>query len=183
MAAWPVSFQVASNELDHLFAEIDRKTAIITAFLNGHGIAAEEISNSQPTITDLFAQQWGDKQHIKFRYSGNASVTVYSKNIEAVRKARANLLGLGKQGVLVNGNYHGEIFMFTELSDIKPAMIEEATKNARAVAEKFAADSNSELGKIRSAHQGQFSIRDRDSTTPHIKTVRVVTTVEYYLSD
>jgi OsmC subfamily peroxiredoxin len=66
---------------------------------------------------------------------------------------------------------------------IKPEMIEEATKNARAVAEKFAADSDSRLGKIRSAQQGQFTIENRDSTTPHIKKVRVVSTVEYHLAD
>ena len=61
-------------------------------------------------------------------------------------------------------------------------MIEEATRNAREVAEKFAADSDSRLGKIRSARQGQFSISDRDSNNPHIKNVRVVSTLEYYLA-
>jgi hypothetical protein len=62
-------------------------------------------------------------------------------------------------------------------------MVEEATKQARVVAEKFAQDSKSVLGKIKSARQGQFSISDRDSNNPHIKKVRVVSTVEYYLSD
>ncbi len=62
-------------------------------------------------------------------------------------------------------------------------MIEEATKNARATAEKFASDSDSKLGKIKNANQGQFSIVDRDSNTPDIKRVRVVTTVDYYLED
>ena len=62
-------------------------------------------------------------------------------------------------------------------------MVQEATKNAREVAVKFAADSNSRLGKLKSASQGQFSIENRDSNTPHIKNVRVVTSVEYYLSD
>ena len=74
-------------------------------------------------------------------------------------------------------------FLFTGLNQIKPAMIEEATRNAREVAEKFAQDSSSKLGKIRTARQGQFSINDRDSTTAHIKKVRVVSTVEYYLAD
>lgn len=55
--------------------------------------------------------------------------------------------------------------------------------NARAVAEKFAEDSSSTLGKIKTARQGRFSISDRDSTTPYVKNVRVVSTVEYYLSD
>jgi hypothetical protein len=62
-------------------------------------------------------------------------------------------------------------------------MIEEATRKAREVAEKFARDSASRLGKIRSAQQGQFTISDRDDSTPYIKNVRVVSTVEYYLSD
>ena len=75
------------------------------------------------------------------------------------------------------------MFIFSKLNDLKPEMIEEATKNARAVAEKFAEDSKSRLGKIKSASQGQFSVEDRDSSTPHIKQVRVVSTVEYYLSD
>jgi len=62
-------------------------------------------------------------------------------------------------------------------------MVEEATRNARQVAEKFANDSHSKLGKIKRAIQGQFSIRNRDNNTPYIKKVRVVTTLEYYLSD
>ena len=64
---------------------------------------------------------------------------------------------------------------------MKPEMIEEATRNARAAAEKFAKDSDSSLGKIRNASQGQFSITNRDDNTPYIKTVRVVTTINYYL--
>jgi len=62
-------------------------------------------------------------------------------------------------------------------------MIQIATEQAREVAEKFASDSKSQLGKIKSARQGQFTIEDRDSNTPQIKNVRVVSTVEYYLSD
>jgi hypothetical protein len=95
------------------------------------------------------------------------------------------LVDLGKQGIAISGeNYQSKtVFEFTKLNDLKPVMIEEATKNARAVAEKFAQDSKSRLGKIKSASQGQFSIEDRDSGTHHIKKVRVVSTVEYYLSD
>ena len=62
-------------------------------------------------------------------------------------------------------------------------MIEEATRNAREAAEKFALDSGSELGKIKTATQGLFSINDRDQYTPYIKTVRVVTSVNYYLEN
>jgi hypothetical protein len=92
---------------------------------------------------------------------------------------------LGKQGIVFTaGNYQYQIeYIFMRLNEVKPEMIEEATRKAREVAEKFAKDSKSTLGKIRRAYQGQFSISARDKNTPHIKKVRVVSTVAYYLSD
>ena len=187
VAAWPITFQVASNELDDVYASIEAKTAAVQRFLLGHGIPEDAISFSAPNVTDLHAQQWGDKAHIKYRYTGAATVTIYSENVQAVRDAMADMLALGKQGVAVANNNHpsqaSNQFLFTNLNELKPDMIEEATKNARSVAEKFAKDSDSRLGKIKAARQGQFSISARDSTTPHIKKVRVVSTVEYYLVD
>ena len=69
------------------------------------------------------------------------------------------------------------------LNEIKPEMIAEATENAREAAKKFADDSDSKIGKIKSARQGQFTIEDRDSYTPYIKEVRVVTSLTYFLED
>ena len=89
-----------------------------------------------------------------------------------------------KQGIAIVSEEYGNntiSYEFTKLNEIKPAMVEEATKNARLTAEKFAADSGSGLGKIRSATQGQFSIENRDDNTPYIKRVRVVNTIEYML--
>ena len=74
-------------------------------------------------------------------------------------------------------------FKYEGLNDIKPQMIEEATRNARETAQKFAKDSRSKLGKIKTASQGTFTIENRDSNTPYIKTVRVVTSVTYYLKN
>ncbi|MFV0276809.1 MAG: SIMPL domain-containing protein [Parahaliea sp.] len=183
VAAWPISFQVASNDLEEVYRSIETRSAIILSFLSGYGVSAQEVTLSPPEVTDLLAQQWGEKDNIPFRYAGNAVVTVYSDNVAAVRKAMANVVGLGKQGVAISGGQGMSQFLFTGLNDLKPEMVREATENARAVAEKFAQDSNSRLGRIKSARQGQFSIEDRDTTTPFIKKVRVVSTVEYYLSD
>ena len=90
-----------------------------------------------------------------------------------------------KQGIAITaGDYnYRTIYEYTDLNTIKPEMIAEATQNAREAADKFAADSQSELGQIKSATQGQFSIEDRDPYTPYIKNVRVVTYVNYYLED
>lgn len=88
-----------------------------------------------------------------------------------------------KQGIAISaGDYGSQVeYEFTSLNKIKPAMIEEATRNAREAAAKFASDSGSELGKIKNATQGLFSIENRDQYTPYLKKVRVVTSIDYYL--
>ena len=66
-------------------------------------------------------------------------------------------------------------------------MLEQATKNAAAAAAEFAKASDSRVGNIRHASQGVFSILPREqgadgSESQSIdKTVRVVSTVEYWL--
>jgi uncharacterized protein len=180
VAIWPIKFSVVDNDLNKIFFNIQKKNAIILEFLNKHGFQDKDISISAPAILD----QQSDKA--KFRYSGISTINVYSDNVDLVRKTMASFAEeLGKKGIAISGgDYQSKpVYIFKKLNDLKPAMIEEATKNARAVAEKFARDSNSKLGKIKSASQGEFSIEDRDSNTPYIKQVRVVSTVEYYLSD
>jgi hypothetical protein len=185
IAIWPLTYQEASNDLNALFDSLQRKNALITKFLTGHGIAPDSVSVAAPTVNDLHAQSYGDKSNIVYRYTASSTVTVYSRDVEAVREAMKDVITLGKQGVALAGEgYQNQTqFEFSGLAKLKPEMIEEATKNARAVAEKFAEDSDSRLGRISSAQQGQFSIENRDSTTPHIKKVRVVSTVEYQLAD
>lgn len=182
---WPIQFSAANTDLEGLYDSIENSTYKITLFLEKQGIKLPEITISSPAITDKSAQQYGRNEPSQFRYTAVQTVTVYSKNIDAVRSVMSNLSQLGKQGIaFIGGNYESRTeYIFTKLNEIKPEMIEEATTKAREVAIKFAEDSNSRLGKIKRASQGQFSINNRDKNNPHIKRVRVVSTVEYYLSD
>ena len=182
---WPITFSAASNDLPALYRDLERQSRKVVSFLLQLGIAAEDVSVSAPQVTDKSAQAWGDAAGAPFRFVGSQSVTVYSTRVDRVRGLMDRLLDLGKQGVALGGDPHGNRtqYLFTRLNEVKPAMVEEATGNAREVAMKFAQDSDSRLGKIRRASQGQFSIQDRDPQSPHVKKVRVVSTVEYYLSD
>jgi hypothetical protein len=182
---WPIQFTLASNDLPSLYRDIDSNTDTIINFLTGQDIKREDITIGTPAITDKSAQQYGNQNRAEFRYTGMQTVTVYSEAIDAVRQVMGKLSELGKQGIVLTGNnYQSQTeYLFTRLNEIKPAMIEDATRKAREVAQKFAQDSDSRLGKIRRASQGQFSISPRDNNTPHIKKVRVVSTIEYYLSD
>jgi hypothetical protein len=182
---WPISFTEAGNDLAELYQSLETGTGNIKAFLREKGIQPAEISVSPPSITDKSAQQYGGGPRPEFRYSAIQTVTVYSASVDLVRAAMNGLAELGKRGIaFTGGNYETQTeYIFTGLNAIKPQMIQEATTKAREVAVKFAQDSNSRLGKIKQASQGQFSISPRDKNNPHIKKIRVVSTVEYYLSD
>ncbi len=90
-----------------------------------------------------------------------------------------------KEGVaIVDGNYDNPIkYEYVSFKEMKPKMMQEAIANAEKTAQQFAENSHSQLDKIISADQGQFSIDNRDENTPYIKKVRVVTTVTYSLKD
>jgi hypothetical protein len=182
---WPIQFAAASNDLSGLYGVIESNSAAIGKYLEEQGITAAEITLAPPLIVDKAAQRWGDGQRAEFRYAAVQTVTVYSGNVDRVRATMSGLASLGRQGIAFTGGEfeNAPEYLFTRLNEIKPEMIQEATTKAREVAEKFAADSASRLGKIRSAAQGQFTIEPRDKNNPHIKKVRVVSTVEYYLAD
>jgi len=184
VAVWPIRFTAASNDLTDLYATMEGNTKLITSYLQDSGFGAAEITTASPVVTDKFAQAYGG-QKISIRYTALQVITVYSNKIDAVRSSQGNLAELGKKGIALGGNEYGQKtqFLFTGLNGIKPAMIEEATGNARSAAEQFASDAKSQVGKLKSANQGQFTIEDRDSNTPYLKKVRVVSTVEYYLAD
>ena len=182
---WPIQFVVADNDLTSIYRSLDEQSASIRQFLAEKGLAEDEISLSVPSITDKSAQSYGNTNNTQFRYVASQTVTVYSSNIELARKVMNSLSTLGKKGIVFSGGDYGNStqYLFTRLNEVKPEMIEEATNKAREVAQKFAEDSQSRLGKIKRASQGQFSIGVRDGNNPHIKKVRVVSTIEYYLAD
>lgn len=184
LAIWPIAFQVARDELGAVYERLEVDGAAIVSFLREAGFEASEIALSSPSITDKVAQQYNSGP-VGLRYTATRSVTVYTSKVDLVRSTADRLIELGRKGVVLTGGGWGDAteYVFSGLNEIKPSMIEEATREARAVATKFAQDSDSRLGKIRRANQGQFSIRDRDRTSPHVKIVRVVSTVEYYLVD
>ena len=184
-AIWPIRFNIADNDLTNLYLSINNNSKEVINFLENNGFEKSEISTSQPAIIDRQAEGYYEADRYKYRYTANVIITVYTDKISDVRSTMDKLIELGKRGIVIAAEQYDSRteYIFTGLNDIKPGMIEEATKNGREVANKFAQDSNSKLGKIKKAYQGQFSIQNRDGNTPHIKKVRVVSTLEYYLID
>jgi hypothetical protein len=183
LALWPIVFTVTSDELVDLQRKADDGVAKVRTFL-ANDFPAEQISVSAPRVQDREAQGMRNDGGRLDRYSAEVTVTVRTDRIDVAKKAIERSGELVKQGVAVIRSYeYNTQYLYTSLDKIKPEMIAEATRDARRAAEQFAKDSGSAVGAIRNAQQGLFSIEDRDQFSPEFKKVRVVTTVDYYLSD
>lgn len=182
---WPVVYKVMSNDIQSIYEQTDRNNKAIIEFLKSGGITEAEITVSVPAISDKFASEYGNNDRA-YRYISKNVITVCTSNVDAVLALMSGQSELLKKGVVTDAANQWENpveFKYEGLNDIKPEMIEEATRNAREAAQKFAKDSESRLGKIKTANQGTFTIENRDSNTPYIKKVRVVTSVTYYLKN
>lgn len=177
---WPITFNIAGDDLTTIYDNVSRTDSIIVRFLTSSGITRDEISVAPPSTYNAAANQYGSST-FKYKYSLESTVTVTTKKVDKVRELLGRQAELLKEGVAFSNSYIN--YRYTDLNAIKPAMIEEATKNARIAADKFAADSHSKVGKIKTASQGQFTIDDSDSSTPWLKNVRVVSTIVYYIED
>ena len=181
---WPLMYKEVGNDLATLYNKISDTNSAIVNFLKKKGITEDEISINAPEIIDMQAERYNSNP-VPYRYNVTTVITVTSSKVDLVRSLISEQGELLKQGIAITGgDYRYNItYDYTGLNDVKPQMIEEPTKNAREAAQKFAKDSDSELGKIKRASQGQFSINDRDANTPYIKRIRVVTTIDYSLED
>lgn len=181
---WPIVYKELGNDLNALYNTINKKNKVVLDLLASKGITADEITTSVD-VTDMDADAY-TADRSPYRYRVSSIITVNTKKVDTVLALLKEQTSLIQKGVAVtfsNYSYPSIQFEYTGLNEIKPEMIKEATKNARKAAEQFAIDSESELGKIKTANQGQFSISDRDQNTPYIKNVRVVTTIQYMLED
>lgn len=182
---WPIVSKEVGNDLPSLYSKINGTTAAIRGFLTSNGIKESEISVNAPVVIDQTAERYNYDNKQAYRYNITSVITVTSNNVKTVRGIIARQGELLKSGIaIVDGGYENPIkYEYVAFKQMKPKMMEEAIANAEQTAQQFAKNSHSTLDKILSADQGQFSIDDRDSNTPYIKKVRVVTTVTYSLKD
>ncbi|SFG04829.1 hypothetical protein SAMN05518801_106116 [Novosphingobium sp. CF614] len=181
LAVWTISYSSTAGDLASAQADVDHDTAQIRAFFRELGFPAGAL---QPTGVNV--SQFKDNGLPSFTV--RQRVTLRTDDIKRAQDAVRRQFDLVRRGVILEEG-SGMSYTFTRLNDIKPAMVAEATKDARAAAEQFAKDSGTEVGTIKGAAQGYFSIDARDgdsggswgvSDTPY-KKVRVVTTVDFYL--
>jgi hypothetical protein len=196
LALWPIRLAVADDNLSLAQGRINQNVVKVVAFLKANGIDSTEVELQGLRVTDVMANPFNPPNRVGNRFIIQQTVMVRSDNPERVRTTSQKVGELVNTGVVLSSGQEwgpgGPTYVFRRLNDLKPSMIAEATAEARKAAEQFAKDSKSRLGGIHTANQGVFVILPRDAAAAEqgpganeqsqiLKTVRVVTTVEYLL--
>lgn len=196
LAIWDLGYTDAGDDLAALYTKSESDKKAIVDFLAKQGIEPSEIELGIVGVTDTQANGYATNKPPSRRYVVQQGITVRTSRVDVVARAAQKTMQLVQKGVVLSsGSNSGPSYEFTGLNAIKPDMITEATRNARAAAGRFASDSGSRVGSIRQATQGIFSILAANSggdtgeygyqnndENSLMKTVRVVTSVEYYLN-
>jgi uncharacterized protein len=184
LATWSGSFSDEGTTLAPVQTSVDQKSRAVRTFFQKAGFKPDEVSDTTINASSSF-----DRDRKEERVVVSRSIQLRSRDVMKVRDAYARQSELIRDGVPINGSSVN--YVFTGLNTLKPQMIAEANKNARSSAEQFARDSGAEVGRIKTASQGYFSVGARDgescdecgsggSNSPFQK-VRVVTTIDYDL--
>ena len=179
-AVWPLAYAWNGNDLPSLYAQLENVTARVKQHLLSMGFEESDIRQGSISVNDNWSDYYGNHRP-EYKYTLSTSLIVSTDKVQLVVASQGKEVELLKEGIIVKTERWNLDYQFNGLPELKPSMIEEATQNARAVAQKFADDAQCSLGSIRRASQGQFSI-ESDEYQPWMKHVRVVTTVDYYLN-
>jgi hypothetical protein len=191
LAIWALRFVATGNELGSVRDKIASDEAAVRRFVGQGGLRDATVDVGGFEVTDALAQIYRSGP-VESRFVMAQTLVVRSPDVNGVAALAQHVGELVSTGVVLTsdgGAAGGPVYLFTALNDAKPEMVADATRNARASAEQFAADSGSSLGGIRSASQGLFQILARDDAPGLMepfqiaKRLRVVSTVEYFLTD
>lgn len=187
LAIWEIKFVATGNDVVKTKNDLEKQTDAIVNFLHDNGFNDNEIEMGGTETNDLMANPYRGNETITSRFILTRTMTLRSNQVHNVAETYTKTGDLISQGVVFENRYDSPIsYIFTNLNEIKPQLLETATKNARQAALEFAKSSDSKVGKIHSANQGVISILPRDNANaPESqqinKRVRVVATVEYFL--
>lgn len=189
LAIWNIGYVATGSDLAAVQDKVEADSASIRSYLKQNGIEDSEILELPTSMTDLLSRDYRPEGASQNRYIVNAGLRVRSGKVDIVQGLSGMKIGsLIKTGVTLRDG-QSPVYLYTKLKDVKPTMVAEATTDAHAAAEQFAKDSKAHLGGMKSATQGVFQFLPRDQadgvmeSTEINKTVRVVTTVNYFLVD
>lgn len=174
---WKLSVSVQSTSLAAASQELTRGTERVRAFLKAEGVA-DSMLTVKPVeamgISETLADGRETGRIVATRLS--QSFEVRSHDVDGTTRVSQKASALIADGVPLQAS--APEYLYTKLGEIRIALLEDATKDARQRAEAIAKSSGARVGAVHDARMGVFQMTPRFSTEVSDYGISDVTSIE-----
>lgn len=159
LIVWSGSFSRKEMDLQSAYSSLNKDRTYINEYLKDKGIADAEMVFSAVDISKQYEYEYDENGNSHRHFGGyllTQSVTIESNNVDKVETIAREVTEIINAGIEFNSHYPS--YYYTQLEELKIAMIASATQNATERAEKIAENSGADLGELKSADMGVFHI-------------------------
>ncbi len=164
LIVWNGSFSKSNKDMKQASNDLKQDVEKVKAFLAAQNVPEKEIQFSAVQINREYQTVYNDDGSSRSEFTGyrlTQNVKIESKNIKLIEKVSRDISKLIDDGVEFYSD--APMFLYTKLADLKLQLIEEATKDATARAEKIAQNSGSSIRRLMQGDMGVFQITARYS--------------------
>ena len=181
------TFDVAAG-----YAQLERNKTKVLEFMISRGIAEQNIVFRFVNVDKLYEPSYSTNgNYMGQRFTGyrlSQGFSIESSDVDKVEAVSREISSLIAQGVSIDA--YSPDYYYTKLDDVKLSLIERASADAKARAEKIAENAGAALGRVASARMGVFQITGANSneefsaggsfnTSSRQKKARITMRVEY----
>ncbi|MEP6922894.1 MAG: SIMPL domain-containing protein [Pyrinomonadaceae bacterium] len=163
LVVWSAGVSSQAPKLSDAYRELSENIPRIKQYLLTKGISENQMTISAISSTTLHERDSdGNESSAITAYSLRQQVEVRSNDVERVAQIARTSTELINQGILLESS--SPQYSYTQIGDLKIAMLGEAAKDAKARAEQIAGSTGNKIGTLRSARMGVMQITAADST-------------------
>lgn len=160
LIVWRGSIGAESKDAAAGYAEIENSKAKVEEFIVGRGITAEDVDFMFVNVSKLSESVYSSSgNYAGERFTGyglTQDFIIESKDVDGVEAISREISSLIAQGVRMD--LWQPAYYFSGLDGLKLDVIEQATRDARARAERIAEQSGGKLKRVKRATIGVFQI-------------------------
>lgn len=161
-AVWVLSVSLSAQNVGGAISKVDSDVAALSKYLADGGIATDALTLGAVSTYANEEYVNGNSTGRVLSYRASRDVTVRSKNVQLVSKLSQGIGTLLQTGIHVN-NY-GPQYYISNLPELRPQLMSDAMKDAKARGEALTSAVGGSLGTLVNVKAGPIQITTPDST-------------------
>ena len=164
LAIWEITVSAKSTTQEESYAGLVAHRERVMAFLTENGVFPQETAFQSVYVSERKKRdEEGRETNVTEEFRLSQGIEVKSKDVLNLSKLSTAIAALLGEGISLHAGMPR--YYYTQVDELKSQLLVNATKDARDRARTIAEGSGVDLGPLRAARQGIFSVRSADSSS------------------